>query len=33
VVGYFGVIYGSSALDPRCQLRACPNRKYTCGVI
>lgn len=33
VVGYIGLIYGSCALDPRCHLRACPHRKYSCGVI
>lgn len=33
VVGYFGLIYGGCVLDPRCHLRSCPNRRYTCGVI
>ncbi len=33
VIGYFGVIYGGCALDSRCHLRPCPNRRYSCGVI
>ncbi len=33
VLGYFGIVYGSCALDPRCHLRACPHGRYTCGVI
>jgi hypothetical protein len=33
VVGYFGLIYGSCALDARCHLRRCPYGRNVCGVI
>ena len=29
VIGYFGLFYGSCALDPRCHLNSC---KGLCGV-
>lgn len=31
LIGYFALIYGSCALDPRCHLRPCG--RYICGVI
>ncbi|WP_423963024.1 hypothetical protein [Bradyrhizobium sp.] len=33
VIGYFLLIYGGCALDARCHLRACPGRRYACGVV
>jgi hypothetical protein len=33
VIGYFGLIYGSCALDARCHQRPCPSGRNICGVI
>jgi len=31
VIGYFGLIYGGCALDPRCHLQICYHQRI-CGV-
>jgi hypothetical protein len=32
VIGYFGLFYGSCALDPRCYERFCYYHRKICGV-
>jgi len=33
VIGYFGLIYGSCALDAHCHLRTGCTRHHVCGVV